>query len=307
MSGTAASTKVWRRIGVHARDALLRSLSIGELRTILADVARARAQDLTPTDIMKRWREDRLLLPSLLDPREALEITQKLWQGLPDDFLGVTLSPLTALGSAIHLGGRGQNRVVTTMRGTELLADPVHGLALEASRRRRSGHSRVHLATHARVTHAWDNVEESAHELRFSLASSAPDGGGFVTEAELLDLHLDYWREMIEALVPHGRIQLVVWDPTLAGLVDERGTCDGRVVVATEDGGRDRGPQRTPWRNPYTTAAFRFVVDGEEPVELGDGGFVAWTQALTRNRKDRCLVSSVSIDSIVAHTWEQDT
>lgn len=304
MSGTAASTKVWRRIGVHARDALLRSLSIGELRTILADVARARAQDLTPTDIMKRWREDRLLLPSLLDPREALEITQKLWQGLPDDFLGVTLSPLTALGSAIHLGGRGQNRVVTTMRGTELLADPVHGLALEASRRRRSGHSRVHLATHARVTHAWDNVEESAHELRFSLVSSAPDGGGLTTEAELLDLHLDYWRQMMGSLVPRGRVHLVVWDPTLAALVAERGTRDDVIVVGNGNGGE--GSNRTAWRNPYTTAAFRFVVDGEEPIELGDGGFVSWTQSLTRNRKDRCLVSSISVDSMVAHTWEHD-
>lgn len=48
MSGTAASTKVWRRIGVHAREALLRTLNPIELRTILADVARSRASDQTP-------------------------------------------------------------------------------------------------------------------------------------------------------------------------------------------------------------------------------------------------------------------
>ncbi len=45
-------------------------------------------------------------------------------------------------------------------------------------------------------------------------------------------------------------------------------------------------------------------MDGEEPTEVGDGGFVTWTQALTRNRKDRCLVSGVSVDAIVPHTWE---
>lgn len=298
MSGTAASTKVWRRIGVHAREALLRTLNPVELRTILADVARSRAAEQTPADLIKRWREDRLLMPSLLDPREALPVTAKLWEGVPAEFIGVTLSQLTSLGSGIHLGGRGQNRVITTMRGTEVLADPVHGLALEASRRRRNGHSRVHLATHARCTHAWDQAEESSHELRFSLVSSAPDGGGLSTEADLLDLHLDYWRETVGKLVPNGRIQLTVWDATLAGLLESRGTRDGLIVV--------EGPSadRTPWRNPYTTAAFRIVVDGETPVELGDGGFVTWTQALTRNRKDRCLVSGISVDATVPHTWE---
>ena len=301
MSGTAASTKVWRRIGVHAREALLRTLNPIELRTILADVARSRASDQTPADLIKRWREDKLLEPSMLDPREALPITAKLWEVVPPEFVGVTLSQLTSLGSGIHLGGLGQNRVVTTMRGTEVLADPKHGLALEASRRRRNGHSRVHLATHARCTHAWDHSEESSHELRFALVSSAPDGGGLSTEADLLDLHLDYWREIMGTVVPRGRIELTVWDSTLAGLIEARGTRDGVIVV---EGTSD---ERRPWRNPYTTAAFRFVVDGDgdEAHEVGDGGFVTWTQALTRNRKDRCLVSGVSVDAIVPHTWEQ--
>lgn len=301
MSGTAASTKVWRRIGVHAREALLRTLNPIELRTILADVARSRASNQTPADLIKRWREDKLLEPSMLDPREALPITAKLWEVVPPEFVGVTLSQLTSLGSGIHLGGLGQNRVVTTMRGTEVLADPKHGLALEASRRRRNGHSRVHLATHARCTHAWDHSEESSHELRFALVSSAPDGGGLSTEADLLDLHLDYWREIMGTVVPRGRIELTVWDSTLAGLIEARGTRDGVIVV---DSASD---ERRPWRNPYTTAAFRFVVDGDgdEAHEVGDGGFVTWTQALTRNRKDRCLVSGVSVDAIVPHTWEQ--
>lgn len=300
MSGTAASTKVWRRIGVHAREALLRSLNPVELRTILADVARTRAADQTAADLIKRWREDRLLMPSLLDPREYLPVTSALWESVPAEFIGVTLSQLTSLGTGINLGGRGQNRVVTTMRGSEVLADPAHGLALEASRRRRNGHSRVHLATHARCTHAWDQSEESSHELRFSLVSSSPDGGGLSTEADLLDLHLDYWREVIGKLVPRGRIELTVWDSTLAGLVDSRGTRDGIIVV---EGSSD---ERRPWRNPYTTAAFRLIVDGEEPTELGDGGFVTWTQSLTRNRKDRCLVSGISVDALVPHTWRDE-
>ena len=295
MSGTAASTKVWRRLGSHARDALLRGLGDAELRAILADIARARAGALTPADIIKRWREDRLLAPSTADPRAVLALTQRLWDALPPEFAGVTLSPLTSLGTGSHLGGRGQNRVITTVRGSELVADPAHALALEASKQRRTGHARVHLATHARATHASDPGEGAAHELIFSLCSSAPDGGGLSTEADLLDLHLDYWREVMGALVPHGRVQLVVWDATLGQLLESRGSRDDLIVV--------QAPDKTPWRNPYAAAAFRLVADGEHAVLLGDGGFVPWTQALTRNRKDRCLVSGISVDAVVPHTW----
>ncbi len=295
MSGTAASTKVWRRLGSHARDALLKGLTAVELRTILADVARARAGALTSADLIKRWREDPTLTPSTVDPRAVLVLTQRLWEAVPPDFAGVTLSPLTSLGTGSHLGGRGQNRVITTMRGTELIADPTHALALEASKLRRNGHARVHLATHARATHAPDPEEGAAHELMFALCSSAPDGGGMSTEAELLDLHLDYWREVMGALVPHGRVQLVVWDATLGQLLESRGSRDDLIVV--------QAPDKTPWRNPYAAAAFRLVADGEHAVLLGDGGFVPWTQALTRNRKDRCLVSGISVDALMRQHW----
>ncbi|HRL49602.1 MAG TPA: hypothetical protein PLK46_13210 [Propioniciclava sp.] len=295
MSGTAASTKVWRRLGSHARDALLRGLGDAELRAILADIARARAGALTPADIIKRWREDRLLAPSTADPRAVLALTQRLWDALPPEFAGVTLSPLTSLGTGSHLGGRGQNRVITTVRGSELVADPAHALALEASKQRRTGHARVHLATHARATHASDPGEGAAHELIFSLCSSAPDGGGLSTEAELLDLHLSYWQAALATLVPSVEVHLLVWDTSLAALLEGRGVLD-RVTVT-------KGADPTPWRNPYATAAFRLVASGEHPVVLGDGGFVPWTQALTRNRKDRCLVSGISVDALVQQHW----
>jgi hypothetical protein len=31
-------------------------------------------------------------------------------------------------------------------------------------------------------------------------------------------------------------------------------------------------------------------------VEIGDGGFVDWTQRLTGNRKERLLISGVGVD-----------
>lgn len=287
MSGTAASTKVWRRVGAHARDALLKSLTVPEIRTILADVARTRAAALAPGELMRRWREDRFVTPSASDPRVLARLQARLWDALPADFTGVELSPLTALGSVTQLSGVSQNRVITTMRGTEVVFDPVHPLALEASRLRRSGRTRVHLAACQRVAHAWDDGT-GQHETRFALVSSAPDAGGFATEADLIDLHVDYWRDVMGTLVPGGRVELVVAESTLEGHLAERGTRDGLIVVDGADG---------PWRNPYSGASFR-LVDADGAI-LGDGGLVTWTQTLTRNRKDRCLVSGIAVDPLL--------
>lgn len=290
--GTAASAKVWRRIGTLARDALLKGLTPLELRSVLADIARARASEMQPADLIKRWREDRFLTPRPAEPLVLLPILMTLWQEMPSEFVPLEMSPLTPLGSAAQLSGYGQNRVVSSMRGTEVVSDAVHPLALEASRRRRGGVARVHLATASRVAHAWDHEPDApAHEHRLTLCSSAPDGGGLSTEADLLELHLNYWRTVLDEVVPDGKLDLVVWDATLAALLADRGHTDVNVA------GRDK----TPWRNPYHTAGFRLttIEDGDELV-LGDGGFVQWTQALTRNRKDRCLVSSISIDELVA-------
>lgn len=294
MNGTAASTKVWRRVGAPARDALLRSLTVPEIRSILADIARARAQALAPAELMRRWREDRFASPSVADPRVSVRLQARLWDALPPDFAGVELSPLTSLGSVSHLSGVSQNRVITTMRGTEVVLDPVHPLALEASRLRRSGRTRVHLAACQRVAHAWDDGIPQ-HEMRLGLASSAPDAGGFATEAELIDLHVDYWREVMGTLVPGGHVELMVTEAALERRVADHGTRDGLIVVDGADG---------PWRNPYSCAAFR-LVDADGTI-LGDGGLVQWTQTLTRNRKDRCLVSGVSVDQMLASFTPED-
>lgn len=291
MSGaTAASSRVWRRLGALARDALLRGLPAQELRAILADIARVRARALTDADLMKRWREDRWVTPAEVDPRRIMALEAVLWEALPGEFTPVQLSPLTVLGSVSHLTGVSQNRVLTSMRGTESVLDPVHPLAFEASRLRRSGHSRVHLAGGVRTIHAWDNGPQPQHETRFGLASSAPDGGGFQTEADLADLHLDFWREVVGTLVPGGRIELYVPEATIAERLAQRGSADGLIVVTVS--------APSAYRNPYTGVAFRIL--GPDDADLGDGGLVPWTQTLTRNRKDRCFVSGISVDALAA-------
>jgi hypothetical protein len=39
---------------------------------------------------------------------------------------------------------------------------------------------------------------------------------------------------------------------------------------------------------------------GEHAIELGDGGFTTWTGQLMGNAKERCLVSCIATDRLVA-------
>lgn len=277
---------MWRRLGAHARTALLRGLSAEELRVILNDVARARAASASEADLMAAWRQDPFLDPSSSDPRSVLALQARLWQALPRDFAAVTLSPFAALGSVTRLSGTGQNRVISTMRGNELVYDPLHPLAFEASRRRRLGHPRVHLAASEKVAHAWDAAPGAHHETHFGLVSSAPDGGGLSTEAELLTTHLSFWAEALLPAMPQVSIEVVAWVDPVRELLDGLEALKHERVAWCEDDQR--------WRHPYSVVAFR--VRTQTGAVLGDGGVVQWTQALTGNRKDRAVASGISLD-----------
>lgn len=289
MSGaTAASTKVWRRLGGPARDALLRDLPGAELTAILLDISRVRASDLSDADLARHWREDPFLAPSTADPRDLLRIESALWDLLPPMVVGLDLSPLAPLGSVSRLSGIGQNRALVTARGSEMIFDPVQPLALEASRRRRSGQSRVHLAAVQKVVQAWDD-EGAPHDRRFGFVSSSPDTGGATTEADLIEAHLAFWRRVSERLVPDARIEVMLTDPAIARHVAERGLCDETIVECKPD---------DSWNHPYVGAAFRLV--GADGDVLGDGGLLPWTQLLTKNRKDRFLASGASLNALLA-------
>lgn len=280
---TAASSRLWRRVGQAGREAFVRGFDAAELRTVLADVARSRASDVTPADLMRRWQEDRLVGPQSSHHREVHALLGRCWAGLPPEFEVIDPSPLVPLGTGQALGSMGQNRIVTTMRFNELVVDPAHALALEASRRRRAGRTHVHLASAGRAF-APAHAPAASHEARLTLLSSAPDSGGLGTEAALLPLHLGFWTRILQSY--GGELQLSVWDDTLAG----------RLGDLPDTVTRGNGDARTLWPRPYGTAAFAMLL--RDGTAVGDGGFVNWTQQLTRNRKDRCLVSSLELDEL---------
>jgi cytidylate kinase len=104
----------------------------------------------------------------------------------------VALSPLVPLGTH-RIAGVAQSRLVSTVRGTEVAADPTNGLALEAAMRRQElirqqprSTQRVSMAASQRVVRAqtFEGDASFAHFELFRLITAGRDTGNLIFERE---------------------------------------------------------------------------------------------------------------------------
>ncbi|MDG4837964.1 hypothetical protein O7631_15695 [Micromonospora sp. WMMD967] len=292
---TAAERRVWAAMPAGSRAALA-GLSGADLRSLLLGVARDRSAMVRPSELVRRWHEDRFVRPAGADPRLLVRVEARMWQLLPSDVAGVELSPVVPVGACSAVAPGSQNRIVTTMRASEVLSDPTNALAIEAAVRRRR-QDEVHLAAAHRVLRAQDfGSGTSSHFRLFALVSSARDTGSGSTQARLLIRHLTYWQTVLAELVPAATPRLHVTtlddDAVRERLADTvRPVLDEGAVPLVDE------PERTRGRGYYTGCAIRIsLLDGD--LEIGDGGLTDWTARLSGDAKERCLISCLATERL---------
>ena len=142
MSGAEDGRPVDRVVRDSGVDDLLDVLGdrIGgaDLTTLLLDVMRRRADRVSPADVLRQYATDRFVAPGVVDLRSLRAAEDQLLGAVPDSFDVLTLSPLVPRGAYTAVAPVHADRVVATIRGTEVAADPTNALALEAAGRRRS-------------------------------------------------------------------------------------------------------------------------------------------------------------------------
>jgi hypothetical protein len=266
---------------------------------------------VTPARLLRRWREDRFVRPATSDPRVLAAIEARLWALLPDHFAGVDLSPVAPLGTVSALSSLDQNRMLTTVRGSEAVSDPTNALAIEAASRRREqgrrsvpGRGRIDLAAAHRVVRGqmFTGPDEFAHFRLFALVSSARDRGSGLVETGMIVDHLRFYAAAIATVAPDTKAELTVStfertavDERLDDLLPELDRFGPAIVVR-----RDR--ERTHGRGYYTSHALRIELTTATgaTADLGDGGLTDWTALLLGDAKERCLTSSISIERLAA-------
>ena len=303
MAGDDRHPAVERLAREHDVEACLRlladELAPADLTALLLEVAKRRAAAVTPALVLRQYQQDRFVQPVHVDVRRLLEVQMRVLDAVDPPFDVVGLSPLVPFATSAVLASVSQNRIVTTLRNTEVLSDPTTGLALEAAlRRRATPDSVIRLGCVERVLRAqtFDGPRSYAHFALLGLVSAGRGSRSFDRASV---------REHIGALtaaaaaVGLGRTQVALTDfgGVHGDLVDELTEQPPADCVITTD------PDRSAGRGYYPSICFKVHVEHEgELVEIGDGGLVDWTQALVGSKKERLMTSALSLERVAAIT-----
>jgi len=280
-----------------ALQALDAGLAPSALWSLLLRVADRRAAARSPTELMRQWQRDRFVAPSGVDQRRFHAIDTVLFDAAAA-FDAIELSPLAPLAACHAVAPGSQRRIVTTMRGNEVVSDPTNVLALECARRLAETPTReLRLATSQRCVRAQPvppGAGFAAHFRLFCLATAGHERGdhGLLIDAlaEQIAVHLRALDALEAAGFAFGRRVLRVLTSDAASARAERLLSRLRTehtLLAIE---------RAPLASTYYDG-LRFTIDAQAPdgtrLPLIDGGAFDWLRRLANHRKLVFVASAI--------------
>lgn len=274
-------------------------LSNSEINSLLMELFSRKAARMQPAELLRQFSQNRFCTPSPLQtiPLKQYEI-EWLTHVQQSGFHPVTLSPLAPLGNCSAMGPVHQNKVVSALRGTEVVADATNMLALIIAAAFQKGNKgiRKYAATHRHVRGQYfTNPAFTAHFSVCCMATGGQDQGHFSFECRQLVEHITTYTDFLARefenddlviklyLKDHQR----VFHEKLDSCIQPFKNCY-QVDIVHESGNAY-----------YQLLQFKvFLKHKGNSIDLADGGFVDWTQQLLQNKKQRLLISGVGIELI---------
>ncbi|HEX5061180.1 MAG TPA: hypothetical protein VFV99_17560 [Kofleriaceae bacterium] len=280
-------TRAWivDALGEAGFEQLAATIPGSELQSLLLEVMRRRASARSPHDVLAQYRRDRFVRPAAIDQRTLVELDGHLLAAA-DGFDAIELSPVTPLGTSSTMGPTDQHKVLSALRGTEVVSDPTNVLALEcAGRLRAAPDTPVHYATCQRVIRAQalpkDKPGFAAHFKIFCLASAGLETKDHAFSVATLTRHITTVHRALDRLEQHGyqfgaRSVDILATPERAAVAD-------RIAAAVN-------ANRKLLEHPYYNGGIRYMfwvthASGDR-VPLIDGGLFDWVARLTSNRRN---------------------
>jgi hypothetical protein len=280
-----------------------------DLQSLLLEVYRRRARRVSARELLARYAENRFTQPSPLDPASVASLELHAWALLPAGYQAIELSPVCPLGTHSAIATVDQNKVITTVRNTEVVADCTNVLVLEAARRRRrlrqdpgTRLETVRLAASQRLVRAqaFTIPGASAHFRLVGLVAAGRDVGNFAFEAEELRHQIAYYVTLIRAIRPDWRVDVALTD--LAGRAAwlEHAVLD-RLAGQFPDATCRMDPTRTSGRGYYVDCCYKIFagLPSGEWREIGDGGCTTWSRQLHSDDKERTVIAGLGVDRLL--------
>jgi hypothetical protein len=284
--GDAITRRIERQTGVPGLVDRLLGLPAADLRSLLLETMRRRAEQVDSADVLRRYRDDRFVRPSSVDAGRLRAVEDTALDLLPDGFEALALSPVAPLGAVAAVAGLSQNLTVSTVRGSEVVSDSTNVLALECAVRRRAGAGVVRVCAFHRMlrAQAYDDPGSAAHFAILGLCTAGRDEGSLSFERAALAEHIGFYIRLLEALRIPVDVRVTPLDESFRPLLEQ---LPGTRI----------DDERTSARTYYRGAAFGIDAGGQNLV---DGGFTDWTQKLLSDRKERLLVSGVGTERLAS-------
>lgn len=288
-------------------DLLGEGLNSSDLQSVLIEASRRRSLNKKPSGIMKEFKENRFLKPCDIPQIAFNRFDTHACKLLPDGFISIDLSPVAPFGSCSSVTGLSQNLLVSTIRHSEVIADPTNVMAIEAAHRRkallagdREATTPVKLCTSHRLirTQSFQEEKFTAHFRVFSLITAGRDRGHSEFELYHMEEHIRFYLDLCRQLDILEKTQVRISDfsgrlpSSLIEEIFERLSDSYEVPEYLLDN------NRTEARNYYAPLAFRirfYDADGQG-WDVVDGGFTNWTQLFLNNKKERLLISAIGTE-----------
>jgi hypothetical protein len=304
MKNTLIIKRLLKKIGDEQLLEKLKQLPPTEIQSLLLEIFRQTAGDITPQQLLKAYETNRFVVPSAVDPisfyKVELEMLEMAKMNL---FEPQELSPLAPLGNCSAMGLTDQNKIVSAARGTEIVADATNLMALEcALRRKRSkfNDQNINLCSihrHVRAQAIDAGKGFTPHFKIFTAITSGRDTGSLAFEKTAMLTHLSFYKKYF---VDHRRLntELIIkgFDPDTARSHQlyefiKRQLPD--LTVSFSEVPREK-------HHYYLHTRFSLNVDHKgQAVNMGDGGFLDWGAKLTSNGKERMFASGVGVELLI--------
>lgn len=279
-------------------EALFERLATGmagtELWSVLMEVMRERARGRTPKQVLEQYRRDPFVRPAPIDQRTLVALDSHLLEAAAA-FEAIELSPVAPLGTCSAIALTDQHRVLSALRGTEVVSDPTNVLALEcAARLTRRPAEAVKLATSQRVIRAQEVPKRPGFAQHFRIFVLATGGRELKDHAFVVGAMVEHIRTMLAALdrleangYAFGKRRVDVLATAERAAVGDRIADALTDVIIT----------RKVLEHPYYSGGARYMLWVTDPngaeVPITDGGAFDWLERFTANRRNVFVASGM--------------
>ncbi|RDB04091.1 hypothetical protein [Runella aurantiaca] len=276
---------------------LLTALPSSDLNSLLMEVMRRKTERMTAGDLFRSYADNRFVKPSDVDFVSFLTFELNLLQRAQAiGFTPLELSPVSPLGSCAVVATVNQNKILSALRSTEVVADATNLLALEAVSRRKKTQfdsTDIHLCTvHRHLRTPYMPSPFLPHFKIFCLVTAGKDKGSLLFEKRHLIEHIRFTTDYLKSFSGIESIKVVL-KSTCKENLDFSPLCDA-IMTETKDITFEIEEVEQPY---YQVIQFKtFVTIRQKEFEIADGGLVDWSQKLANNRKERMLTSGIGIE-----------